>query len=191
MNTNEEKQRYSKEELAEFETIIREKLVNARKEVAFIKETLSRRNDSGTDNTASPTKVLEDGADTAEKESLNQLASRQMKFIQQLENALIRIKNGDGIGGTGQVAVSDHRQLGEVVAAQVVRLGIKLLRRSMLGLLDTALPEPIRTRIVAILESHQLQGVEYHALRTRQAGSRREPAADFSGGNVPGNHAPT
>lgn len=86
--------RYSKEELKEFEEIIIEKLTNARKEVAFIKETLSRRNDSGTDNTASPSKVLEDGADTAEKESLNQLASRQLKFIQQLENALIRIKNG-------------------------------------------------------------------------------------------------
>ena len=59
------------------------------------------------------------------------------------------------------------------VAAQIIRLGIKLLRRSMLGLLDTSLPEPIRTRIVSILESHQSQGVEYHALRTRQAGSRR------------------
>jgi len=86
--------RYSKEDLAEFEVIINEKLNNARKDVAFIKETLSRRNDSGTDNTASSAKVLEDGADTAEKESLNQLASRQLKFIQQLENALIRIKNG-------------------------------------------------------------------------------------------------
>ena len=94
MNTNEEKQRYSREELAEFEAMIQLTLTNSRKEVSFIKETLSRKNDSGTDNTASPTKVLEDGADTAEKESLNQLASRQMKFIQQLENALIRIKNG-------------------------------------------------------------------------------------------------
>lgn len=91
---NQEQLRYSQEELAEFEAIINEKLNNARKEVAFIKETLSRRNDSGTDNTASSAKVLEDGADTAEKESLNQLASRQLKFIQQLENALIRIKNG-------------------------------------------------------------------------------------------------
>ncbi|GAB2945314.1 TraR/DksA C4-type zinc finger protein [Hymenobacter coalescens] len=91
---SEENLRYSREELAEFEAIIQEKLAAARKEVAFIKETLSRRNDSGTDTTASPSKVLEDGADTAEKESLNQLASRQMKFIQQLENALIRIKNG-------------------------------------------------------------------------------------------------
>jgi DnaK suppressor protein len=86
--------RYSREDLAEFEQIIQDKLTAARKEVAFIKETLSRKNDSGTDNTASSSKVLEDGADTAEKESLNQLASRQMKFIQQLENALVRIKNG-------------------------------------------------------------------------------------------------
>ena len=86
--------RYSREDLAEFEQIIQDKLTAARKEVSFIKETLSRKNDSGTDNTASSNKVLEDGADTAEKESLNQLASRQMKFIQQLENALVRIKNG-------------------------------------------------------------------------------------------------
>ena len=86
--------RYSREDLAEFEQIIQDKLTAARKEVAFIKETLSRKNDMGTDNTASSSKVLEDGADTAEKESLNQLASRQMKFIQQLENALVRIKNG-------------------------------------------------------------------------------------------------
>ncbi|MBK0403546.1 MULTISPECIES: TraR/DksA family transcriptional regulator [Adhaeribacter] len=91
---SEEKLRYSREELIEFEDLITEKLNNAKKEVAFIKETLSRRNDSGTDNTASSSKLLEDGADTAEKESLNQLASRQLKFIQQLENALIRIKNG-------------------------------------------------------------------------------------------------
>ncbi|CAN5777614.1 TraR/DksA C4-type zinc finger protein [soil metagenome] len=91
---SEDKLRYSREELIEFEEIIKEKLISARKEVAFIKETLSRRNDSGTDTTSSSTKVLEDGADTAEKESLNQLASRQLKFIQQLENALIRIRNG-------------------------------------------------------------------------------------------------
>lgn len=91
---SDENLRYSREDLAEFEQIIQEKLTAARKEVAFIKETLSRKNDSGTDNTASSSKVLEDGADTAEKESLNQLASRQMKFIQQLENALVRIKNG-------------------------------------------------------------------------------------------------
>ena len=62
---SEENLRYSREELAEFEEIIQDKLTAARKELAFIKETLSRRNDSGTDNTASSSKVLEDGADTA------------------------------------------------------------------------------------------------------------------------------
>ncbi len=102
---SQEAMRYSREELVEFEEIILEKLNNARKEVAFIKETLNRRNDNGTDNTASSAKVLEDGADTAEKESLNQLASRQLKFIQQLENALIRIRNGSyGVCiGTGKL----------------------------------------------------------------------------------------
>ena len=66
---SDEKQRYSREELIEFEDLILEKLTLAKKEVNFIKETLSRRNDSGTDNTASSAKVLEDGADTAEKKA--------------------------------------------------------------------------------------------------------------------------
>ncbi len=89
-----ERQRYSEEELKEFETLINEKVEKARKELAYIKEALSRRNDAGTDNTASSMKVLEDGADTAEKENISQLAARQQKFIQQLEFALMRIKNG-------------------------------------------------------------------------------------------------
>ena len=85
--------RYSDEELKEFEQIINEKLEAARKEFSIIKETLSRKNDSGTENTASSLKVLEDGADTAEKENLGQLGARLQKFIQQLDNALVRIKN--------------------------------------------------------------------------------------------------
>lgn len=91
---NEQPLRYSREDLAEFESILTEKLSAARKEVEYIKETLARRNEAGTDQTSSSAKVLEDGADTAEKESLNQLASRQLKFIQQLDNAMARIKNG-------------------------------------------------------------------------------------------------
>ena len=91
---SEEKKRYSREELSEFEEIIRDKLDKAKAELRYIKETLSRSNDPGTDNTAGSSKLLEDGADTAEKESLSQLAARQQKFINQLENALVRIKNG-------------------------------------------------------------------------------------------------
>lgn len=92
--SKEEKTRYSAEELQEFETIINDKLEKARTELASLKQTLNRSNDSGTDSTASNAKLLEDGADTAEKEAISQLAARQQKFINNLENALVRIKNG-------------------------------------------------------------------------------------------------
>ncbi|GAB3269216.1 TraR/DksA C4-type zinc finger protein [Larkinella ripae] len=90
----EEKKRYSEEELKEFEVLISQKLEASRNELNYIKETLSKRNDSGTDNTSGTSKLLEDGADTSERENFSQLAARQQKFIQQLEAALIRIKNG-------------------------------------------------------------------------------------------------
>ncbi len=94
MTTNyKEKSRYSDKELKEFENIINSKLENARIELRHLKDSLSRNNDAGTDNTASTVKVLEDGADSIEKENLSQLAARQQKFITNLENALVRIKN--------------------------------------------------------------------------------------------------
>lgn len=87
--------RYSDEELREFEGLINTKLEKAREEYKILKETLNRNNDEGTDATSGGnTKVLEDGAETAEKENLSQLAARQQKYITNLENALIRIKNG-------------------------------------------------------------------------------------------------
>lgn len=85
---------YSQEELAEFEGIINNKLRSAKEELHMLKDTISKKNDSGTDGTASTSKLLEDGADTLERESMNQLAARQQKFIINLENALVRIKNG-------------------------------------------------------------------------------------------------
>ena len=92
--SKEEKTAYSQEELKEFEGIILKKLESAKEELYALKESLSKKNDSGTDFTASTSKLLEDGADTLERESQNQLAARQQKFIYNLENALIRIKNG-------------------------------------------------------------------------------------------------
>lgn len=91
----ENKTRYSDEELKEFETLILAKLDKAREEFKILKETLNRNNDEGTDATSGGnTKVLEDGAETAEKENMSQLAARQLKYITNLENALVRIKNG-------------------------------------------------------------------------------------------------
>jgi DnaK suppressor protein len=91
---NEEKQRYSAEELKEFEVIIKSKLDDTNAELKYLREALNRKNDTGTDATSGNSKVMEDGAETAEKENINQLAVRQMKFAQSLENALMRIKNG-------------------------------------------------------------------------------------------------
>ena len=95
IEVNDEKNRYSDVELKEFEDLINQKLNKARDEFKILKDTLNRANDEGTDSTSGGnTKVLEDGAETAEKENLSQLAARQLKYITNLENALVRIKNG-------------------------------------------------------------------------------------------------
>ena len=89
-----EKTPYSDADSKEFATLIKGKLENSREEFKILKETLNRNNDAGTDSTSGGnTKVLEDGAETAEKENLSQLAARQLKYITNLENALVRIKN--------------------------------------------------------------------------------------------------
>jgi cation diffusion facilitator family transporter len=79
--------------------------------------------------------------------------------------------------GVGAAAATGWFRLDAVVAIavglNVLVSGIRLLRRSMLGLLDTSLPEETLTTIKSILESHGKAGVRYHALRTRQAGARR------------------
>ncbi len=90
----EENKRYSEEDLKEFAELIGQKLDTTRSELNYIKETLSKRNDSGTDNTSGNSKLLEDGADTSERENLSQLAARLQKFTQQLDAAMVRIKNG-------------------------------------------------------------------------------------------------
>lgn len=91
---SEEKKNYSKEELKEFEDLLLHNLEKANKELATYKNALSRKNDSGTDSTTGSKFSLESGAETAQKEQLNELAARQSKYIDNVQNALIRIKNG-------------------------------------------------------------------------------------------------
>lgn len=84
--------RYSDQDLKEFEILISDKLKESKQEFDYIRGRISRRYDADLDYN-SGNKPMEDGADTAEKENLNQLAARQQKFIHQLELALIRVKN--------------------------------------------------------------------------------------------------
>lgn len=90
---NREKTRYADSELKEFKDIILEKLRIAKAELGSLTQSLSNPNTNGTDDTAGTYKTLEDGSATLEKESINQLASRQKKFIENLESALVRIEN--------------------------------------------------------------------------------------------------
>jgi RNA polymerase-binding transcription factor DksA len=87
------KTRYSDSELLEFKQLITDKLMSAREELLNLTSSLSSPNKNGTDDTAGTYKTLEDGSATLEKESLNQLAARQKKFIENLEAALVRIEN--------------------------------------------------------------------------------------------------
>jgi RNA polymerase-binding transcription factor DksA len=90
---NPNKTRYSDAELDEFRAIIQKKLADARKELNTLQSQLTAANEHGTDDTANTFKMLEDGSDSLAKEEAGQLAGRQKKFIEQLENAMIRIEN--------------------------------------------------------------------------------------------------
>lgn len=59
-----------------------------------------------------------------------------------------------------------------LVAANIVWTGWQLMRRSAAGLMDAALPLETLERIEALLAGYRQQGLDFHALRTRQAGSR-------------------
>jgi cation diffusion facilitator family transporter len=60
-----------------------------------------------------------------------------------------------------------------LVAANIVWTGVQLVRRSASGLMDRALPAAERAAIEGVLARHSARGIEFHGLRTRQAGQRR------------------
>ncbi|MDX9706432.1 MAG: cation diffusion facilitator family transporter [Azospira sp.] len=78
--------------------------------------------------------------------------------------------------GVGAVALTGWLWLDPLlallVAANIVWTGWQLLRRSVDGLMDAALPPEQHAIVVAVLDAHRAQGIDYHALRTRQAGAR-------------------
>ena len=59
------------------------------------------------------------------------------------------------------------------VALNIVWTSVQLTRRSVLGLMDTALPEPERKLIESVMNKYHEKGVSFHALRTREAAARR------------------
>ena len=87
------KTRYSDAELEEFRAIINEKLQAAKGEYENLRSAVMNANNNDTDDTSPTFKHMEEGASTLSKEDAGRLAQRQMKFIQNLQAALIRIEN--------------------------------------------------------------------------------------------------
>jgi len=82
------------------------------------------------------------------------------------------------LAGVGLVALTGWERLDPIVAiivaANIVWSGVGIVRKSALGLMDTALPVEEQAILKGILEKYtQEKGVEYHALRSRQSGSRQ------------------
>lgn len=79
--------------------------------------------------------------------------------------------------GVGAVALTGWERLDPVialvVAGNIIRAGVGIVRTSALGLMDTALPVGEQDTLRAVLEKYTRDGVQYHALRTREAGARR------------------
>jgi RNA polymerase-binding protein DksA len=88
-----EKTRYSDDELEEFRLLIQEKLEQAYKDYDVLKSALDNSTGNDVSDTSPTFKVLEEGANTSMKEESARLAQRQMKFIKNLQAALVRIEN--------------------------------------------------------------------------------------------------
>jgi RNA polymerase-binding transcription factor DksA len=88
-----DKTRYSDEELEEFRTIILDKLEKAKRDYEHLRDGITNLEGNDVSDTSPTFKVLEEGATTLSKEEAGRLAQRQMKFIQGLQAALVRIEN--------------------------------------------------------------------------------------------------
>lgn len=86
-----DKNRYSDEELQEFKELILDKLAKAQTDYDLLRAQMVNHND--TTDTSPTFKALEEGASTLGKEEANRLAERQLKFMNNLKAALVRIEN--------------------------------------------------------------------------------------------------
>lgn len=93
-NKNQElRTRYSDAELEEFKQLILEKLEAAKKELKYLQDQINRKGDNGTDDTENKFASSVDGSSSMEREYLNQMAARQIMYLDHLDKALVRIQN--------------------------------------------------------------------------------------------------
>ncbi|MEJ6791289.1 MAG: TraR/DksA C4-type zinc finger protein [Lacinutrix sp.] len=85
--------RYSDKELAEFKTLILDKIKSAQHDLELIKSAYMNDHNNGTEDTSPQFKAFDEGSIVNSKESNSALAIRQEKFIRDLKHALIRVEN--------------------------------------------------------------------------------------------------
>ncbi len=88
-----EKNRYTDAELEDFRDLIMGKLEKAQKDYEMYRNSITLGDGNDTQDTSPTFKVLEEGAATLSKEEAGKLAQRQLKFIQHLQAAIVRIEN--------------------------------------------------------------------------------------------------
>ena len=89
----EERVRSGDADLAEFKQLILKKLEQAKADYELLRANITHSADNDTQDTSPTFKVLEEGATTLSKEETGRLAAHQMKFIRNLEMALVRVEN--------------------------------------------------------------------------------------------------
>jgi cation diffusion facilitator family transporter len=86
------------------------------------------------------------------------------------------------IAAIGAVAMTGWTRLDPIVAfivaANIVWTGVKIVRRSIAGLMDASLPVSDLDEIQKVFARHEAAGIKFHALRTRQAGTRKFVSID-------------
>ena len=85
--------KFTASDLKEFKELIEMKLEHAQEDLSQLRASMSHKDDNTTEDTAPTFKMMEDGSETMSREETASLAARQEKFIQNLQNALLRIKN--------------------------------------------------------------------------------------------------
>jgi len=86
------------------------------------------------------------------------------------------------LAAVGAVALTGWTRLDPIVAfvvtANIVWTGGKIVRRSVAGLMDASLPTADIDSVKKVFAQHEAAGIQFHALRTRQAGTRKFVSVD-------------
>ena len=176
-----EKTRYSDAELEEFKQLILKKLETARADYELLRATITHTASNDTEDTSPTFKVLEEGATTLSKEESGRLAAHQMKFIRNLEMALVRIENKTyGICKTTGKLIPKERLMKVPHATECIEAkeGRKPGRKESRDLRDEIVDVPAIVAVAmhkAVVEAVHLLDAERLA-RSAQAGEQHASA---------------